>query len=74
MFQNPRDASPLLQLAFGSSKGSFMAFKQLQLDLKTQTYPFQMALKFYSILLDTYRILKRNSQEFRSKTSTSMIF
>ena len=33
-----------------------------------------MAMKFYSILLNTYRILKKNSQEFRSKASTSMIF
>ena len=51
-----------------------MAFKQLRFGLKIQTYPFQMALKFFPIHLGTYRILEKNSQEFRSKTPNAMIF
>ena len=51
-----------------------MVFKQLHLGLKIQTYPFQMALKFFPILLGTYRILEKNSQELKSKTLNSMIF
>ena len=33
-----------------------------------------MALNFFPILLGIYRILEKNSQEFRSKTLNSMIF
>ena len=51
-----------------------MVFKQLYLDLKIQTYPFQMALKFFFILLRTCRILEKNSQEFKSKIPNAMIF
>ena len=51
-----------------------MAFKQLCLGLKIQTYSFQMVLKNFPILLDIYRILGKNSQEFRSKIPNAMIF
>ena len=51
-----------------------MAFKQLRLSLKTPTYPFLMALKFFPILLNIYETFKKNSQEFKSKTLYAMIF
>ena len=74
ILQNPRNTSFLAPIGFGVLPGQIMAFKQLRLGLKFQPYPFQMALKFFPILLGTYRILEKNSQEFRSKIPNTMIF
>ena len=68
MLQNPRNASFLAPIGFGVLSDDLRYFKQLRLGSKFQTHPFQMALNFFSILLGTYRILEKNSQEFRSKT------
>ena len=69
-----RNASFLAPIGLGVLPGGLRYFKQLHLGSKFQTYPFQMALKFFPILLITYRILEKNSQEFRSKTLITMIF
>ena len=74
MLQNPRNASSLAPIGLGVLPGGLRYFKQFHLGLKVKTYPFQMALKIFPILLDTYRILEKNSQEFRSKTLITMIF
>ena len=74
MLQNPTNASFLAPIGFGVLPGRITAFKQLSLGSKFQPYPFQMALNFFPILLSTYMILEKNSQEFRSKTPNTMIF
>ena len=74
MLKNPRNASSLTPIGLGVVPGSLRYFKQLCLGSKFQTYPFQMALKFFPIPLSTYRIFEKNSQEFRSKTLITMIF
>ena len=74
MLQNPRNASSLAPIGFGILPGDLQYFKQLCLGLKFQTFLFPMALKIFLLLLDTYRILEKNSQEFRSKTPNTMIF
>ena len=74
MLQNPRNAFFLAPIGFEVLPRRITAFKQLHLGSKFQPYPFQMALKFFPILLDTYRILEKNSQEFSSKTPNTMIF
>ena len=74
MLQNPGNASSLAPIGLGVLSGDLLYFKQLCLGSKFQTYPFQMALKMFPILLDTYRILEKNSQEFRSKIPITMIF
>ena len=74
MLQNPRNASFLAPIGFGILPGQITTFKQLHLGSKFQPYSFQMALKNFPILLGTYRILEKISQEFRSKTPNIMIF
>ena len=74
MLQNPRNASSLAPIGLGVLLSDLRYFKQLRLGSKFQTYPFQMALKFFPTLLVTYRIVEKNSQEFRSKTLITMIF
>ena len=74
MFQNPRNASSFAPIGIGVLSGDLQYFKQLRLGSNFQTYPFQMALKIFPIFLGTYRILEKNSQEFRSKTLITMIF
>ena len=74
MLQNPGNASSLAPISLGVLPSGLGYFKQLRLGSKFQTYPFQMALKKISILPSTYRILEKNSQEFRSKTLITMIF
>ena len=74
MLQNLRNASYLAPIGLGVLSGGLRYFKQLRLGLKVQTYLFQMVLKFFPILLDTYRTLEKNSQDFRSKTLITMIF
>ena len=74
MLQNPRNASFLAPIGFGVLLGQITVFKQLRLGSKFQPYPFQMALKFFPVLLGTYRIPKKFSQESRSKTPNIMIF
>ena len=74
MLQNPRNASSLAPIGLGVLSGDLRYFKQVRLSSKLQTYPFQMSLKIFIILLDTYRILEKNSQEFRSKIPITMIF
>ena len=63
MLQNPRNASFLAPIGFGILLGRITAFKQLRLDSKFQPYPFEMALKNFPILLGTYRIREKNSQD-----------
>ena len=74
MLQNPRNAFSLAPIGFGVLMDDLRYFKQLRLGSKFQTYPFQMALKSFPILLGTYRILEKNSQEFRSKTLNTIFF
>ena len=74
MPQNPRNVSFLTPIGFGVLLGQIITFKQLHLGSKFQPYPFQMALKIFPILLDTYRIFEKNSQEFRFKIPNTMIF
>ena len=74
MLQNPKNASSLAPIGLGILPGGLQYFKHLCLGLKVQTYLFQMVLKFFSILLDTYRTLEKNSQDFRSKILITMIF
>ena len=74
MLQNPRRASSLAPVGLGVLPGDLWYFKQLRLGSKFQTYPIQMVLKFCPILLSTYKTLKKNSQDFRSKTLITMIF
>ena len=74
MLQNPSTASSLAPIGLRVLPGGLRYFKQLRVGSKFQTYIFQMALKFFPILFGTYRILEKNSQEFRSKTLITMIF
>ena len=74
MLQNPRNASSLAPIGLVILPGGLRYFKQLCLGSKVQIYLFQMVLKFFSILLGTYRTLEKNSQDFRSKTLITMIF
>ena len=74
MLQNPRNVSSLAPIGVAVLPGDLRYFKQLHLGSKFQTYPFKMALKFFPILLGTYRILENFFQEFRSKTLITMIF
>ena len=74
MLQNPRNSFSLAPIGFGVLPGDLRYFKHLRLGSKCQTYPFQMALKMFPVLLGTYRILEKNSQEFRSKAPNTMIF
>ena len=74
MLQNPTNASSLAPIGFGVLPGELQYFKQLRLGSKFQTHPFQMALKIFPILLGTYRILEKNSQDFRSKIPITIIF
>ena len=54
MLQNPRNVSFLAPIGFGVLPGDLRYFKQLRLGSKFQTFPFQMALKFFSY---TFRYL-----------------
>ena len=74
MLQNPRNASSLTPIGLGVLPGDLWYFRQLRLGSKFQTYPFQMALKNFPILLGTYRILKKNPQEFKPKSPNTTIF
>ena len=74
MLENPKNASFFTPIGFGVLLGQITAFKQLCLGSKFQPYSFQMALKNFPIFSSTYKIFEKNSQEFRSKTTDTMIF
>ena len=58
----------LSKLTLKVKLGSLIIFNNFVKVLKIHTYLFWNLLKIYSIILYTYRIVEKNSQEFRPKS------